>query len=64
MRPDMAKVIVERPRYGSRLRGQRKGYRREQQRCKLDEQPKREKIRRHDKELNEYLALFLRRGEP
>jgi hypothetical protein len=60
MRPDMAKVIVERPRYGSCLRGHRKGYRRDLQRYKLDEQPKREKIRRHDKRLNEHLAPLRR----
>ncbi len=60
MRPDMAKVIVERPRYQSSLRGHRKGYHKDKQRCKLDEQPKREKIRRHDKELNEHLSPLRR----
>lgn len=45
MRPDMDKVIVERPRFGSRLRCARKGYRKELQRTPPDEQPRREGIK-------------------
>jgi hypothetical protein len=60
----MAKVIVERPRYGSRMRGEGKGYRRALRRMPLDEQPKREAIRRSargsSKSLNEHLGPLRR----
>lgn len=61
MRADMAKVIVERPRYGSRL-GCRKGYRKQRQRMPLDEAPKREgiKARGRSKSLNEHLGPLRR----
>ncbi len=64
MRSDMAKIIVERPRIGSRMRGKGKGYQRSQQRFDRDEQPKREAIKRlhwsHSKSLNENLAPLRR----
>lgn len=72
MREDMAKVIVERPRYGSRASKKRKGYSREWDRYALDEQPKREGIKKRSggtKHLNEHLAplrryLFAQVGRP
>ncbi len=69
MRSDMAKVIVERPRYGSGMRGHRKGYRRQMQRIAADEQPKRERTGKTDKSFNEHLAplrryLFKQVGRP
>jgi hypothetical protein len=72
MRADMAKVIVERPRYGSRSKGAGKGYRRRQQRCAWEEMPHREKLKERSggtKRLNEHLgplARFLqsRVGQP
>ena len=42
MRTDMAKVIVERPRYGSRNQRPRKGYRKDLQRTEWENEPKRE----------------------
>ena len=39
MRPDMAKVIVERPRIGSSMRGKSKGYRRSLQRWGMRDSP-------------------------
>jgi hypothetical protein len=61
MRSDMAKVIVERPRFGSRMRGgPRKGHRRQEQRLGVDALPKREGMKQtygHDtKSLNEHLG--------
>ena len=46
MRADMAKVIVERPRVGSRCRLTPKGSRRQAQRLGLGELPRREGIGR------------------
>lgn len=62
MRPDMAKVIVERPRFGSRMRGYAKGYQRQQRRVRLDELPKRERMKqaKHWKSLNEHLGPLRR----
>jgi hypothetical protein len=64
MRPDMAKVIVERPRYGSRIRGTPKGYRRALQRLAGDGPPIREGMKqRHrggTKILNEHLGPLRR----
>jgi hypothetical protein len=72
MRSDMAKVIVERPRCGSGDRADRKGYRKEFQRCAWDEQPRREGIKRRSggtRMLNEHLGplrrfLLSRAGQP
>lgn len=62
MRIDMAKVIVERPRYGSRRRGKSKGYRKKLQRSYAD--ARRESIKfshRGDlKSLNEHLGPLRR----
>lgn len=64
MRADMAKVIVERPRIGSRARGAAKGYRRSSQRLGVDEQPRREGMKRRaaggTKSLNEHLGPLRR----
>ena len=64
MRPDMAKVIVERPRFGSRTRGTPKGYRRTLQRLGDEGLPHREGMkRRHQgntKSLNEHLGPLRR----
>ena len=65
MREDMAKVIIERPRYGSWMRARhRKGYHRQQQRIKPEDQPKREGIaepyRGNRKNLSENLAPLRR----
>jgi hypothetical protein len=63
MRHDMAKVIVERPRRGSRVRGTPKGLRRRQQKLTADNLPRREGIRRrsgHTKEFNEHLGPLWR----
>jgi hypothetical protein len=64
MRPDMAKVIVERPRYGSWMRGASKGYRRALQRMGEDGLPHREGIKRRyrggTKSLNEHLGPLRR----
>jgi hypothetical protein len=60
----MAKVIVERPRIGSRLRGRGKGARRKLQRFPSDETPKREGMKRSvgpcRKLLNEHLGPLRR----
>jgi hypothetical protein len=64
MRPDMAKVIVERPRIGSSMRGESKGYRRSLQRLGREEIPYREGMKRrhlgHPKYLNEHLGPLRR----
>jgi hypothetical protein len=63
VRSDMAKVIVERPRHGSRMRGHGKGYRRDRQRIPQDEAPKRERIkpvRGGTKQFNEHLGPLRR----
>ena len=64
MRPDMAKVIVERPRVGSSMRGKSKGNRRSSQRLWHEGLPAREGIKRrhrgHTKWLNEHLGPLRR----
>jgi hypothetical protein len=64
MRPDMAKVIVERPRLGSRIHGKAKGARKRVARLGLDNLPKREGIKRScrggTKQLNEHLGPLRR----
>jgi hypothetical protein len=64
MRTDMAKVIVERPRFGSRIHGKPKGYRRSAQRLGEDGGPIREGIKRRcrggGKMLNEHLGPLRR----
>jgi hypothetical protein len=62
MRPDMAKVIVERPRHGSRARGQGKGYRKKIGRIPWEDQPHRERIKpfNYSKTLNEHLGPLRR----
>lgn len=64
MRADMAKVIVERPRYGSRARGKPKGYRRALQRLAADGGPAHEamkaRCRNSGKMLNEHLGPLRR----
>jgi hypothetical protein len=64
MRSDMAKVIVERPRIGSRGRGKPKGYFRDQQRLSDEGLPVREGIRKRwqggTKTLNEHLGPLRR----
>jgi hypothetical protein len=72
MRPDMAKVIVERPRVGSRAGSKRKGYDREQRRAGWEGRAGREGMRRrsgHGKHFNEHLGplrrfLLSRVGHP
>lgn len=59
----MAKVIVERPRYGSRMPTKGKGYERRRQRIALEDQPKREGIKVRSggqKSLNEHLSPLRR----
>src|SRR5438093_12336260 len=64
MRADMAKVIVERPRVGSRARGKPKGLRRREQQVGLENLPRCEGIRRRIKSgmksLNEHLGPLRR----
>lgn len=63
MRSDMAKVIVERPRYGSRAHHDGKGYRKRWQRISLDDAPRRESIGARGgrtKGLNEHLGPLKR----
>jgi hypothetical protein len=64
MRPDMAKVIVERPRHGSRDRGAGKGYRRALRRIVDEDLPVREGMKRRcrggTKSLNEHLGPLRR----
>jgi hypothetical protein len=72
MRPDMDKVIVERPRFGSRLASRRKGKARQDQRLGYDGLPGREGIKRRggsQKQFNEHLGplkryLFQQVGRP
>ena len=64
MRADMSKVIVERPRIGSRLPSRKKGYRRHLQRLGIENLPRREPMlgrwRGRDRELNEHLGPMRR----
>lgn len=64
MRADMAKVIVERPRIGSRTPSRKKGYKRSLQRIGFDNLPLREPMlglfRGGDKWLNEHLGPMRR----
>jgi len=64
MRADMAKVIVERPRHGSRQGSKGKGYQRRHQRLSWEEQPRREgmKVRSAGahKHFNEHLGPLIR----
>src|ERR1700722_17579253 len=63
MRADMAKVIVERPRGGSRVRGARKGYLKRFHKVALEDQPKRERIEERGggtKSFNEHLGPLRR----
>jgi hypothetical protein len=64
VRSDMAKVIVERPRIGSSMRGESKGYQRSSQRIGREELPFREGMKRphqgHPKYLNEHLGPLRR----
>jgi hypothetical protein len=63
MRPDMAKILVERPRIGSRFKTRAKGYRKRWQRTSLDEAPMQESIYRlrgSTRDLNEYLSPLVR----
>lgn len=64
MREDMAKVIVERPRHGSRMPSRKKGYRKFTQSVPLEDQPRREPMlgywRGLWKSLNEHLGPMRR----
>jgi hypothetical protein len=64
MRADMAKVIVERPRWGSDLPPKKKGYRRSLQKFDVAELPRREPLpgrwRGLQKSLNEHLGPMRR----
>lgn len=64
MRSDMDKVIVERPRVGSRLRSRKKGYRKYIQATPVDELPKQEQLlgrwKGREKWLNEHLGPMRR----
>jgi hypothetical protein len=63
MRADMAKVIVERPRLGSRYKHECKGYHRRRQRLTPEDQPRREGMKARSgggKMLNEHLAPLRR----
>jgi len=63
MRADMAKVIVERPRHGSRYKHEGKGYHRRRQRLAPEDQPRREGMKARSgggKMLNEHLAPLRR----
>jgi hypothetical protein len=64
VRSDMAKVIVERPRVGSRMRGESKGYARSLRRIGQEELPLREGMKRQHlgqpKYLNEHLGPLRR----
>lgn len=69
MRRDMAKVLVERPRFGSSLPSKKKGYRRSIQKMAVEELPRREPMpgrwRGRQRELNEHLGplrKFLRKN--
>jgi hypothetical protein len=54
MWPDMAKVIVERSRIGSSMRGDSKGYQRSLERLRLEEMPYREGMKRRHPENPRY----------
>lgn len=63
MRPDMAKVIVERPRVGSRMPTKGKGYHRHRQCIAWEDEPKRERMKLRSgggKHLNEHLSPLRR----
>jgi hypothetical protein len=64
MRADMAKVIVERPRIGSRLPSRKKGYRKFTSKLGLENLPKREPMlgrwRGRQRSLNEHLGPMRR----
>lgn len=64
MRSDMDKVIVERPRVGSRLPSRKKGYRKYIQSTPVDELPKQEQLlgrwKGREKWLNEHLGPMRR----
>ena len=64
MRADMAKVIVERPRFGSRMPSRRKGYRKYIQKSGIENLPTREPMLGHwrgrDRWLNEHLGPMKR----
>src|SRR5215216_3972 len=64
MRADMAKVIVERPRVGSRLPSRKKGYRKYIQHTDFDNLPRREPLLGHwrgkGRWLNEHLGPMRR----
>lgn len=64
MREDMAKVIVERPRYGSRLPSRKKGYRKYVQSSVLEDLPAREPLpgrwKGRQRCLNEHLGPMRR----
>jgi hypothetical protein len=64
MRVDMAKVIVERPRLGSRLASKKPGYRRSLQKCALVDLPRKEPLcgrwRGRQRSLNEHLGPMRR----
>lgn len=64
MRTDMSKVIVERPRIGSRMPSRKKGYRRDERRQPIDERPRRESMlgmwHGRQRYLNEHLAPMRR----
>lgn len=64
MRPDMAKVIVERPRYGSRLPSRKKGYRKFEQSIPSEELPAHEPMlgrwQGRQRFLNEHLGPMRR----
>lgn len=64
MRQDMAKVIVERPRYGSRLPSRKKGYRKFEQTTAVEDLPKYEPLpgrwKGRQRSLNEHLGPMRR----
>jgi hypothetical protein len=64
MRQDMAKVIVERPRVGSRLPSRKKGYRKFVQKTRVENLPRREPMlgrwRGMQRHLNEHLGPMRR----
>jgi hypothetical protein len=64
MRPDMAKVLVERPRHGSSLPSRKKGYRKYVQSTGIEGLPRREPMlgawRGEDRNFNEHLGPLRR----
>jgi hypothetical protein len=64
MRSDMAKVLVERPRWGSSLRGKKKGYRRSLQRTPMEDRSRTEPMagrwRGMQKDFGEHLSPMVR----